>query len=94
MQGGMFDTIKMFILIGGYFAAFQLGKMAERPKTSWPKAKPGQNPWVVGAWSEWQKVYLGIVAVAILLTLTGAGSGMSSMFGGGFGGGRGGGGYY
>ena len=91
MVGGMFDTIKTFILIGAYFAAFQLGKMSERPKNLWPKAKPGQNPWVVGAWAEWQKVWLGVVAVAILITLTGAGGGMSSMFGG-MGGGRGG--YY
>jgi len=91
MQGGMFDTIKTFILIGAYFGAFQLGKMSERPKNLWPKAKTGQNPWVVGAWAEWQKVYMGLVAVAILITLTGAGGGMGSMFGGM--GGRGGG-YY
>jgi hypothetical protein len=93
MQGGMFDTVKMFVLIGAYFAAFQLGKMAERPTNLWPRAKAGQNPWVVGDWSQYQKVYMGMVAVAILLTLTGAGGGMSSMFGG-MGGRGGGGGYY
>jgi hypothetical protein len=89
MQGGFFDTVKMFILIGAYFAAFQLGKMAERPTKLWPRAKAGQNPWMAGDWAKYQKVYLGVVAVAVLLTLTGAGGGLSSMFGG-MGGGRGG----
>jgi hypothetical protein len=89
----MFDTIKMFILIGAYFCAFQLGKQAERPKNLWPRAKPGQNPWMVGDWVQYQKVYMAIVALAILLTLTGAGGGIGSMFGG-MGGGRGYGGGY
>ena len=82
MSGGMFDTIKTFILIGAYACAFQLGKMIERPKNLWPKAKPGQNPYAVGDWAAWQKIYMGVVAVAILITLTGAGGGMGSMFGG------------
>lgn len=92
MSTGMFSTVKSFILIGAYFAAFQLGKMAERPKNLWPAAKPGQNPWVVGAWKEWQKVYLAVVAIAILLTLVGPG-GLTG-FGRGLGGGGGYGAYY
>jgi hypothetical protein len=90
-MAGMFATIKTFVLIFAYFAAFQLGKMNERPKAQWPKAGAGQNPWMVGAWAEWQKVYLGVVALAILLTLVGPG-GMGGF--GGFGGGGMGGGYY
>lgn len=90
-MAGMFTTIKTFVLLVAYFAAFQLGKMSERPKNLWPTAKAGQNPWLVGAWAEWQKVYMGLVAVAILLTLMGPGS-MTGGFFGGFGGG--GGGYY
>ena len=92
-MAGMFDTLKIFILVGAYFAAFQLGKMAERPKNLWPKAKTGQNPWVSGAWAEWQKVYMGVVAVAVLLTIMGPGGFGGFGMGGGFGGGRGGG-YY
>lgn len=90
-MAGMFATIKTFVLIFAYFAAFQLGKMNERPKSQWPKAAAGQNPWMVGAWAEWQKVYMGVVALAVLLTLVGPG-GMGGF--GGFGGGMGGGGYY
>ena len=89
MAGGMFATIKTFILIGAYFAAFQLGKMSERPKNLWPAAKAGQNPWLVGAWAEYQKVYMALVAFAILLTLIGPGgmTGFGSGFGmGGYGG--------
>ena len=88
MQNGMFGTVKMFVLIGAYFASFQLGKMAERPKNLWPRAKNGQNPWVSGSCPEWQKVYMGIVGVAVLLTLVGTGGGMG-MLGGGMGGGYG-----
>lgn len=86
---GMFDSIKLLIMLGAYFAAFQLGKMAERPKAQWPRAKGSQNPWMVGDWEIYQKVFLGVVGVAVLLTLIGP-SGL-----GGFGMmGRGGGAYY
>jgi len=89
-QGGMFSTVKTFILIGAYFAAFKLGNMSERPKAQWPKAKAGQNPYIAGDWAAWQKIYMAIVAVAILITLTGAGGGMMGMMGGGgYGGGYG-----
>jgi len=89
----LFSTIKTFILLFAYFAAFQIGKMTERPKNLWPRAKPGQNPFLVGDWALYQKIYYGVVGVAILLTLIG-GSGMGGM--GGMGGGMfgGGGGYY
>ena len=91
-MAGIFESIKLLIMIGAYFAAFQLGKMAERPKAQWPKAKTGQNPWLVGDWDTYQKVFMGIVAVAVLLTLIGpSGFGGFGMGGGGFG--RGGG-YY
>ena len=85
----MFAMIKTFLLIFAYFAAYKLGNMVERPKAQWPKAKPGQNPWVVGDWATYQKVYLGVVGVAILLKLLG---GMGPMGGGGMFGGMGGGG--
>jgi hypothetical protein len=91
-MAGIFDSIKLLIMIGAYFAAFQLGKMAERPKAQWPTAKAGQNPWLVGDWNTYQKVFMGIVAVAVLLTLLGP-SGLGG-FGMGRGGGFGGGGYY
>ncbi|AGE53505.1 hypothetical protein ATCVGM07011_353L [Acanthocystis turfacea Chlorella virus GM0701.1] len=90
-MAGIFDSIKLLIMIGAYFCSFQLGKMAERPKAQWPRAKAGQNPWLVGDWDTYQKVFMGVVAVAILLTLIGP-SGL-----GGFGigrGGYGGGGFY
>jgi hypothetical protein len=84
-MAGIFDSIKLLIMIGAYFAAFQLGKMAERPKAQWPRAKTGQNPWLVGDWDTYQKVFMGVVAVAILLTLLGS-SGMGGFgMGGGFG---------
>ena len=85
----MFATVKTFVLIFAYFAAFQLGKMTERPKNLWPKAKAGQSPIMVGDWELYQKIYYGVVGLAILLTLIGPG-GMGGMFGGG---GYGGGGY-
>jgi len=84
----MFAMIKTFVLIFAYFAAFKLGQMLERPKNLWPKAKPGQNPYLIGDWAAYQKIYLGVVGVAILLTLVG---GMGPMGMGGFG--MGGGGY-
>ena len=89
----MFATIKTFILLFAYFAAFQIGKMTERPKAQWPRAKAGQNPFLVGDWELYQKIYYGVVGVAILLTLIG-GNGMMGGMGGMFGGGMGGGGYY
>jgi hypothetical protein len=89
----LFSTIKTFILLFAYFAAFQIGKMTERPKNLWPRAKPGQNPFMVGDWDLYQKIYYGVVGVAVLLTLVG-GSGMGGMGGGMFGGGMGGGGGY
>jgi len=83
---GIFDSIKLLIMIGAYFAAFQLGKMAERPKAQWPRAKTGQNPWLVGDWETYNKVFMGIVAVAVLLTLIGPGGfGGFGMGGGGYG---------
>ena len=92
MSGGIFDSIKLLIMIGAYFAAFQLGKMAERPKAQWPRAKTGQNPWLVGDWETYNKVFMGIVGVAVLLTLLGpSGFGGFGGFGGGGGYGRGGG---
>jgi hypothetical protein len=97
MVGGFFGTLKLFITVGAYFAAFQLGKMAERPKSQWPKAKPGQNPLAVGDWAAYQKIFMGMVAVAVLLALMGPGGFggmMGGLMGGGFGGGYGGGGYY
>lgn len=90
----LFATIKTFVLLFAYFASFQIGKMTERPKNLWPRAKPGQNPFLVGDWELYQKIYYGVVGVAILLTLVGGGGGMmggGGMFGGGLGGG---GGYY
>jgi hypothetical protein len=91
---GIFDTVKTFILLFAYFAAFQIGKMTERPKNLWPRAKTGQNPFLVGDWDLYQKIYYGVVGVAVLLTLLGgARMGMGGMGGGMFGGG-GGGGYY
>ena len=85
---GIFDSIKLLIMIGAYFASFQLGKMAERPKAQWPRAKAGQNPWLVGDWDTYQKVFMGVVAVAILLTLIGpSGLGGFGMGRGGYGGG-------
>ncbi|AGE50150.1 hypothetical protein ATCVCanal1_341L [Acanthocystis turfacea Chlorella virus Canal-1] len=88
MSGGIFDSIKLLIMIGAYFAAFQLGKMAERPKSQWPAAKAGQNPWMVGDWATYQKVFMGVVAVAILMTLLGPGGfGSMGMGRGGYGGG-------
>jgi len=87
----MFSTLKTLFMVGAYFAAFELGKMNERPRKMWPAAKPGQNPWMVGDWATYQKVCMGVVGVAILLTVMGPGGG----FGGGFGGmGMGGGGGY
>jgi hypothetical protein len=89
----MFATIKTFILLFAYFAAFQIGKMTERPKNLWPRAKTGQNPFLVGDWDLYQKIYYGVVGLAILLTLIGgSGMGMGGM-GGMFGGMGGGGGY-
>ena len=88
----LFDTVKTFILLFAYFAAFQIGKMTERPKNLWPRAKTGQNPFLVGDWDLYQKIYYGVVGIAVLLTLIG-GSGMGRGMGGMFGGG-GGGGYY
>ena len=89
----MFATVKTFILLFAYFAAFQIGKMTERPKNLWPRAKPGQNAFMVGDWGLYQKIYYGVVGIAVLLTLIG-GNGMMGM-GGGFGGfGGGGSGYY
>lgn len=91
MQGGFFGTIKLFIQIFAYFAAYSLGKMQERPKAQWPKAKPGQNPFMAGDWAAYQKIYWGVIAVAILILLVGQ-SGMG--FGGMMSGGYGSGGYY
>lgn len=89
----MFATVKTFVLIFAYFAAFQIGKMTERPKNLWPKAKSGQNPFLVGDWALYQKIYYGVVGVAILLTLVSSGGMGGGM--GGFGGfGGGGSGYY
>jgi hypothetical protein len=88
MSTGLFNTLKLFLTVGAYFGAFQLGKMAERPKAQWPKAKPGQNPWMVGDWATYQKVYMGMVAVAVLLALMGP-AGFGGMFGGMGGGGYG-----
>ena len=88
----MFATVKTFIMVFGYFAAFQLGKMTERPKAQWFRAKAGQNPFLVGDWELFQKIYFGVVGLAILLTLLGGGGiGGMGMGGGMFGGG---GGYY
>jgi len=68
-----------------------LGKMNERPKAQWPKAKAGQNPYLVGDWAAWQKIYLGVLGAAVLLTILGP----EGMAFGGMGGGYGGrGGYY
>ena len=92
-MAGIFDSIKLLIMIGAYFAAFQLGKMAERPKAQWPTARAGQNPWMVGDWNVYQKVFMGIVAIAVLLTLVGP-SGFGGFGGMGRGGFGGGGGYY
>jgi hypothetical protein len=79
----MFDTVKTFILLFAYFAAFQLGKQVERPKNLWPRAKTGQNPFLVGDWDLYQKIYYGVVGVAVLLTLLGgSGMGRGGMFGG------------
>jgi hypothetical protein len=90
----MFATIKTFILLFAYFAAFQIGKMTERPKNLWPRAKTGQNPFLVGDWDLYQKIYYGVVGLAILLTLVGgSGMGMGMGMGGMFGGGGGYGGY-
>jgi len=82
----MFAMIKTFVLIFAYFAAFKLGQMLERPKNLWPKAKPGQNPYLIGDWAAYQKIYLGVVGVAILLTLIGGMSmgGMGMGMGGGY----------
>ena len=92
---GLFATIKTFILLFAYFAAFQIGKMTERPKNLWPRAKTGQNPFLVGDWDLYQKIYYGVVGVAVLLTLVGgSGMGMGGMGMGGMFGGGGGGGYY
>ena len=85
----MFATVKTFVLIFAYFAAFQLGKMTERPKNLWPVAKGGQNPFLVGDWATYQKIYFGVVGLAILLTLVGGG-GFGGMGFGGMGGGYGG----
>jgi len=87
----MFATVKTFVLLFAYFAAFQLGKMAERPKAQWPRAKAGQSPIMMGDWEFYQKIYFGVVGLAILLTLIGGGGmgmggGMGGMFGGGGGG--------
>jgi hypothetical protein len=61
--------------------------MTERPKNLWPRAKTGQNPFLVGDWDLYQKIYYGVVGLAILLTLVGSGGmggmGMGGMFGGG-----------
>lgn len=82
----MFATIKTFVLVFSYFAAFQLGKMTERPKNLWPRAKAGQNAVMVGDWELYQKIYYGVVGVAILLTLGDGGMMSGSMLGGGMGG--------
>jgi hypothetical protein len=91
-MAGIFDSIKLLIMIGAYLASFQLGKMAERPKAQWPRAKAGQNPFLVGDWDAYQKIFMGVVAVAVLMTLLGP-SGFGG-FGGMGRGGYGGGGYY
>ncbi|APC25761.1 hypothetical protein BST79_gp248 [Only Syngen Nebraska virus 5] len=91
MQGGLFGTLKLMLMLFSYFAAYQLGKMMERPQSQWPKAKPGQNKYMVGDWAAWKPIYMGVVGVAALLTILGPG-GMGGMFGGGMGGGYGG--YY
>ena len=77
----LFDTIKTFILLFAYFAAFQLGTMNERPKAQWPKARAGQSPIMAGDWATYQKIYFGVVGVAVLLTLIGP-MGIGGMFGG------------
>ena len=92
MQGGLFGTLKLMLMLFSYFAAYQLGKMMERPQSQWPKAKPGQNKYMVGDWAAWKPIYMGVVGVAALLTILGSG-GMGGMFGG-MGGGGYGGGYY
>ena len=81
IQGGLFGTIKLMLMLFSYFAAYQLGKMMERPKSAWPKAKAGQNKYLSGDWASWQPIYMGVVGVAVLLTLLGPG-GMSGMMGG------------
>ena len=87
---GVFSMVKTLVLLFAYFAAFELGKMTERPRDQWPKAKEGQSPILTGDWAFYQKIYYGVVAVAVVLTLIG-GSGMR--MGGMFGGMGGGGGY-
>ncbi|AAC96847.1 hypothetical protein PBCV1_A480L [Paramecium bursaria Chlorella virus 1] len=93
MQGGLFGTIKLMIMLFSYFAAYQLGKMQERPQSQWPKAKAGQNKYMVGDWAAWKPIYMGVLGVAVLLTLLGPG-GVGGGMGGMFGGGGGYGGYY
>lgn len=89
----IFATVKTFIMLFGYFAAFELGKMTERPQAQWPRAKAGQNPFLVGDWALFQKIYFGVVGLAILLTLLGGGGMSGGMGMGMFSGGGGYGGY-
>ena len=84
--------LQTFVLLFGYFAAFEVGKMTATPKAQWKKAPAGQNAFMSGDWFLYQKIYMGVVGVAVLLTLISAGGGM--MGGGGFGGGMFGGGGY
>ena len=84
----MFDTVKTFVFLFAYFAAFELGKMTERPKAQWPRSKPGVNPLLAGDWAMYQKIYYGVVGVAVLFNLIGGNGMMGGM------GGMGGGGYY
>jgi hypothetical protein len=95
-EGGIFSTIKLFISLFAFFAAYMLGKMAERPKDKWPRDTAGKNPILSGSWNSWQRIFMGVVALAVLFVLLGEG-GLGSMFGGmgGMGGaGYGRGGYY
>ena len=83
LTGGMFGTIKIMLLAFAYFAAYKLGIMAERPKTKWFKAPAGSNPIIAGDWATWQKIYLGVIAAAVLITLMGSGMMTGMMTGGG-----------
>ena len=86
-----FAILQTFVLLFAYFAAFELGKMAVTPPSQWRRAAPGQNAFMSGDWALYQKIYFGVVGLAVLLTLISSGGGMmgGSMFGGGYGGGYG-----
>ena len=90
-----FEILQTFVLLFAYFAAFELGKMAVTPKAQWKRAAAGQSAFMSGDWVLYQKIYMGVVGVAVLLTLMSAGGGMmgGGMFGGGMMGGGYGGGY-